>query len=164
MRGDPKESVFCYLYEDFPRMYPFERVDSKSVAITLPHPSNTYCNDYTIPYDHRDQRSLIVFDGDIPWCGLPRAGNEQIAFHADTLISPPHQQRKEKEYELPAPYAIPENGPVELALMRRFILLPAGNALIMRYRQHSLAGWYAMVKIFRYADGLVEVDFLNNDC
>lgn len=162
MRGNPKEVAFCYLYEDFPRMYPYERLDSETVNIKLPLPDGNECS-CMFSYDQRDRRTLVVFDGDIPWCGLPRAGSQQAMLCADTLTGSLGQQRKPKEYELPAPYAVPEKGTVELTLMRRHLLLPVGNALIMRYRQHSLVGWYSMVKVFRHADDVVEVDFLTSD-
>lgn len=161
MRLDPRSQLPCYLYEDFPRAYPFSRIDGKTVMVSLPvHDGDN--REFLVQYDERDRRILIAFDGEVPWCGLPKAATQVHAEVLFTLVAKYAHQRKWHDYELPPPY-IGNTDEVDVTLRRRFLLLSAGNALIMRYRQHSLAGWYSLVRVFRHADEEVEVDFLTTD-
>lgn len=160
MHGDPKKCCFTYLYGHGALTFPFTRVSPTAVRVNLPGLNARF--DEQIPYDERDQRVLVAFDGEIPWCGLPRSGDQQAEFLLDTLTVRGSQKRKPRPFELAGPY---QSGAEDahLPLVRRFILLPAGNALAMRYRPHSTTAWYAMIQILKHRDGKAEVEFITTD-
>lgn len=162
MIGNTSQHAFGYLYEDHPRRIELTRRDPKTVVLEVPRVIDF--GPYVVPYDERDQRVLIVFDGEIPWCGIPRAAGEQLAVVVGELTVDVSHARKPREGELASPYHIPSGvAKTPVPLVRHFVLLPAGRALIMRYRPKSLAGWYSMVEVKKLGPDSVSVDFLNSD-
>lgn len=161
MRGNPNEVAFCYLYEDFPRMVPYTRLNNERVEITLPLPTGDCV--FGLLHDHRSQQAIVIFDGDIPWCGLPRAGVQKLQHIVCDVKASAGQQRKRRGCELRAPSDMPLYSGETLVINRRFLVLPAGNALVMRYRQHSLVAWYCMISVRRHSENLTNVDFVNSD-
>lgn len=156
MRGDPRIQAFCYLYNEAPRLNTFERIDDQLVLFRSMHDEIRL----TIPFDVRDQRVLVVFDGDIPWCGLPKAADQVCDEYVGVLHLSANHKRKLREFELQSPFHC---GQEVLTLRRRALLLPAGKALIMRYRDRSFAGWYSLVRVMRLGEDKVDVEFNNAD-
>ena len=161
MRGNPKIQAFCYLFNQAPKVETFlrEHQDKVSLSLAFPITGHRYM---PIKYDERDQRALVIFDGEIPWCGLPKAAEQSMVQLSGELVCSSSHQRKPRECELPGPWR--NNGDETLVpIYRRALLLPAGKALILRYRDRSFAGCYSLVTVKRVNEEEVDVEFINTD-
>lgn len=151
-QADPSTTAFLYLFNEAPRLSPINRLDQSRVTIQLPSLKTAAEQDIELTLDVRDQRVLIIFDGDIPWNGFPRSGHVIRSFSTIPVTKRGDYVRKARSFEEPSPPSVrdlPELNSRELTLNRQFALLPAGTAVIRRYRSDSLAGIYSMVEVFR---------------
>ena len=144
-----------YLFNAEPRAYPYSRDNSRTVRLVLPNLVSE--EEYVLPYDERDRRALVVFDGDMPWNGLPRNG---AVVQRDLLgivpVGTVHvRKRRTFEEEPPKNLSFADPSEAHLALQRWFLLLPGGAALVRRYRPESLAGQYALVEVMHRAAGAI---------
>lgn len=162
--GDSQKNAFCYFHEDTVRMVPLNRGSSELVGLQS---SKTSGYGYVLPFDERERRVLIGFDGDVPWCGIPRSGTE---IHSELLWSGMLPVRTEAHERKPRPFELPDQrqwveGALDTAprlfLKRRFLLLPCGDAFITRYREPSLTAVHCLVRVQRRSNGNTEVTFIN---
>ena len=158
----PSQKAYTYLFDSEPSSYEVERFNTKRVRVALPVYGETLHREFEVPYDERDLRALVAFDGDIPWGGLPRSG--AVAFHeciCHVEVDKEHV-RKQREHEDMRPRQIYERGPkVVLALHRYFLLLPSSATLVRRYRPESLSAMYALVQVTR-KDGGTQIIWRNS--
>lgn len=147
--------VFTYLYEDQPRTIHCKRIDNLSIEVVFADEVKR-----VVKYNVRDQRALVIFDGDIPYCGLRKKGT-QIDILTHQVITMQHEHvRKLQSYELPCLSSASKSG--KFIVNRRAILLPAGRSTVIRYRQYSLAPWYCTIDV-SYKDNSPKVLFLNSN-
>ncbi len=146
---------FTYLHDSPIRKVGVARVNPREIQILLPGDMQRI-----VKYDERDRRVLVIFDGDIPCNGLPKNGN-QICILSETTVSIGRDHvRKGRVFELAHPHPVGADGQIGFTLMRRVVLLPAGNALVVRYRPDSLAAWYCLLEV-AYTGLEVDVTFRN---
>lgn len=134
MSGDIKSGAFTLLSGELLTYVPFNRFNSEFIAIT---PSNGNV-EYYVPYSEREQRPLFIFDGDVPQNGLAKTARQIHLEIVGVLEQSPAHTRKVKEYELSIP--------LPTYLYRRFMIIPQGRGVIMRYRKRSIAHRYVMVE------------------
>ncbi len=146
MIRDITQGAFTLLSDEILSFVPFVRIDDHQVTMTLGNPGHRY----TIPYSARDQRPLIVFDGDIPQDGLAKASKQVHAEALHRLHQPGAHTRKRKEHEIEIP--------LPTTLYRRFIILPQGRGVIVRYRKRSAAHRYTIVDAHHYHNSHWHVD------
>lgn len=105
---------------------------------------------YVLERDRRERRTLVVFDGHIPWGGLPKGSSVIFADRLGEVTAaatPVRQQRIEEEACVHRfserngrTYAV-------LDLWRYFVLLPSSRALVRRYHSESLAPQYLFIEV-----------------
>ena len=152
-----KQGVFSYLNNDMARKVPFTRLNPSQIVIHIPEYPATI-----IDYDFRDQRTMLIFDGDIPCNGLPRSADQVAVLSQYPMNVSSFHTRTARTFELPHPHTVWEDGSITVTVSRRVLLLPAGKAILLRYRQDSLAVWYCFVKVTHGENGPIIV-FQNTD-
>ena len=153
IHGNIRQHGFCYLYEDHVRIYKFVRESDTHVNIRLPinvellppGVESPLSKMFEVPYEIRDKRALVVFDGDLPWSALPQGCAQVAEYTLGYLNRKDTNLKKYKDYEQCSPLEATEDG-ARILLKRRFILLNCGKSLIMRYRQKNIDGWYCMIE------------------
>jgi hypothetical protein len=135
-----------------------ERVSGQHVLVELPLVTNVpglfvgVKRQYEIPVDERDKRTLVAFDGHIPWGGLPKKGAVVYAEKLGTFEISAHHVRLRKEYEeLPPPMYVFDNEQklVQVCMDRYFLLLPQSRTVVRRYTPESLDPRYLIVEVDR---------------
>lgn len=118
---------------------------------------------HTIPYDDRDQRALILFDGDILWQGLPKSADEVYCEYVQHTFRPYAHVREHRECEESMPaQSVSENAHGRtLRIMRHAILMPAAIACVRRYRHENITARYSLITV-RKAGANTEVEWTNS--
>lgn len=146
-----KLSIFTYLHNDQPRKIYGQRIDNTTLIIF---------GKIHLKHDIRDERALVVFDGDIPCNGLPRNSTQIDVLGSRKVFVNKSHIRKPKRYELEHPLGecMNDDNKDFFWLQRRVLLLPAGRATVIRYRPDSLAVCYSTITV-RYENNDVSVVF-----
>ena len=107
--------------------------------------------------DPRDQRTLVAFDGHIPWGGLPKGGDIVGVQTLETIDVPKESIRKHRMHEEPSSqisfyrpeiYGVEmEKQRAEIHLKRYLLLLPKGIACVRKYRADSLSPIYVFIEV-----------------
>lgn len=103
--------------------------------------------EYKLQIDERDQRTLVVFDGHIPWGGLPKNGTVVFEMRILELCVSEENVRKPNSSEETALWNICDNGKATLSINRHFLLLPKSVACVRRYDNKSLRPIYTFVEV-----------------
>lgn len=100
-----------------------------------------------LPVDIRDRRNAVIFEGNIPYGGLPKSATvvllKQFEISAQTA-----KMRKDPDYPYIAKpdYGIcSPKGIATLTIKRYFMLLPSCSAIVVKYRSDSLSPIYVTI-------------------
>jgi hypothetical protein len=162
-KGMRKTTVFSYLHEDMVRTYPCRRLDINLIETTLPHPISRQPITHIVPWNERDQRVLLVFDGDLPFGVLPRSAQQVLQVEMGLLKRQANNVRHRKEGESPVTYIYTTEDAVVFAtvrLHRRFLLMQSSDTVVCRYHA-NLAPWYAHVGVRKLLDGQATATWRN---
>ncbi len=165
--------AFHYLLESFAGVTEYERIDSKTIEVSLSVHQAIDSRQAALKYqevltkrlsvDERDQRVLVVFDGELLCESIPRNGEHLFACLLGTIKTRTDHLRKPR-FGRPS-YRIEEQEEGEVAVLdvwRMFLLLPAGNFVFQRVRDlHSLGPSYVMGEV-RKSTGKNEVIWRNS--
>ncbi|MEK7559756.1 MAG: hypothetical protein AAB522_00430 [Patescibacteria group bacterium] len=98
--------------------------------------------------DPRDQRTLVVFDGHIPWGGLPRGASIVGVIPGTFIRTQKEHVRKPMLWEEERLHAFNiKNNRVELFINRYLLLLPKSVACVRRYDSRSLRPIYTFIEV-----------------
>ncbi len=161
-RANHLEHCFTYLFGQEPKMVRFVRRDSLRVEVQLQTPEKVP-RIHSFKHDVRDQRALIVFDGDILWQGLPKSADEVYCQYVQHTFRPYAHVRQHRECEESTPtqsVSDNEHGRT-LRIMRHGILMPAAIACVRRYRHENLTARYSLITV-RRAGEKTEVEWTNS--
>lgn len=139
------ETAFCYLFNTLPAIVPLRRISEQAVRADFPDPFTKKVEEYEIPFHARDQRTLLVFDGDVPWQGVSRHV-DQAQQH--TFLPEPIELarvRKDRDFEGDMSESLEDvhGGMRVLTLTRRFLLAPASSGVVLRYLPENFGGRYS---------------------
>ncbi len=159
-RANHREHCFTYLFGEEPRIVPLTRRDDSEVQVSLGvQPPQTH----VIRYDMRDQRALVLFDGDIPWQALPKSADEvfreelQCVFRQHAYI----RRNRPCEERMPHQSLVDNDFGRILRIVRHGILMPAAIACVRRYRHENLTARYSLLTVRRALDN-TEVEWTNS--
>ena len=123
------------------------------LPLVTPELSNTIEIRYQLDVDSRDQRTFVIFDGHIPWGGLPKGGDVVFSKQIGKIEAPIQSIRKvnivEEEsllkfggtaYSGMGAYAY-------LDIFRYFLLLPKSVSCVRRYDNRSLRPIYTFIEV-----------------
>lgn len=157
--------VFHYLYEDAIGKSEAERTSDQEVRIELPYKLANRNFEYLLPVDIRDKRTLVVFDGDVLFGGIPRSGNVIQTKFVDIFDVPIENVRMPKENEKKDHLAYSKSNKrdkiILMTIFRHFLLLPAGRAAVRRYRPKSLSPQYTLIDV-KIQNGKPVVTWINS--
>ena len=122
------------------------RLSNHSILVRLPDLAG-HDDDYVVPMDIRDRRTLFVFDGDVPNGGIPKRANIVRRTNIGFLRVPAENVRKSKLGEEPLPYLTFQGKPAALLLYRNFLLLPGSRSVVRTYRPKSLSPRYLIIEV-----------------
>ena len=145
---------FHYLFEAHPGVGDVMRRSDKSVGIALPaHKSGEV--HYELPIAVRDQRVLVVIDGELLWDSVPKSGDLVSRVEIGDFKTNADHLRKPR-FGVPS-YCMETAGGKEVAILkleRLFLLLPAGNSVFRRFRDlRSFNPSYVFVDVKKTKDG-----------
>lgn len=108
---------------------------------------------YQIAVDPRDQRTLVVFDGHVPWGGLPKGGDFVNVLKSISIKTPVQSLRKQNHREedsrlkfASAAYS-GKGAYVYLDIYRYVFLLPKSVSCVRKYDSRSLRPIYTFIEI-----------------
>ena len=106
---------------------------------------------WDITVDPRDQRTLVVFDGHIPWGGIPKGGDIVFSsYNIQSICTNVKNMRKPRFEEEARTECFSFQNGSEIAVLpikRNFLLLPKSTACVRKYRADSLSPIYVMIEI-----------------
>ena len=141
--------IHCFLLESGIGAQELRRIDPKTVLCHLEDGS-----EYRLNVDERDQRALVVFDGEVLFGGLPKNTTIVHVESIGTIYCPAKQMRKEMMFPYFAfPKYYDEGAKVGIELQRYFILLPSCVAIVRKYRQKNLMPIYVLICVHNGQDG-----------
>jgi hypothetical protein len=163
IEGLREEVAFTYFFEDFQSTVPYIRCDGLSVVVSYKNKILEEIETYKIPFNIRDQRVLVAFDGNLPFGSLPKNSVQAAYYQLGFLEANGLSTRKHKDGEYGiSPYKFSDDGRVaKVRLMRRFLLVPATSLIICRFRK-NLAPWYAHVAVRKEDEQKVSVVWRNS--
>jgi len=126
--------VFHYLFEQQPGVVTAVCLGAKSISFELPVRKGG-SEQIQLPFDERDQRTLVVFDGELLWDCIPKSGDPIVSMKISTLHTPVEHLRTARFGE--ASYSIVDiagRKHAKLALFRHALLLPCGNFVVRCFR------------------------------
>ena len=147
---------FHYLFENHPGESVASRVDERCVGIQLPV-GNSACFSLqcVLPVDARDQRVLVVIDGEPLWESIPKAGDEVYSVKIAELATSVEHLRTPR-FGVPW-YRMEDKAGKQVAkldLVRHFLLIPAGNFVFRRVRdKRSLGPMYVFGEVRKSENG-----------
>lgn len=148
--SDRASVAFAYLFNSQIGLVPLKRISEREVSGLFPDPFTRQAVDVTIPFHEKDQRTLIVFDGDIPWQGVSRHTDQALSMTFGPTIHSLGQVRKDRPFEEPMPSSLSDGEMFRrLMLTRHFLLMPAGSSVMRRYVPENLGGRYSLVTVER---------------
>lgn len=145
---------FHYLLENHPGEGIIQRTSEKTVALALP--SCVFGEKrYDLPIDYRDQRVLVVVDGELLWDSIPKAGDVIWSINRGEWTTNIEHLRKPR-FGTPS-YSVEmrrEKWVARFDLVRHFLLLPAGNFVFRRCRdKRSLGPMYVFAEVRKSDNG-----------
>lgn len=137
-----------YLFEQHPGLGDITRLSDERVRVALPE-SAFAASSYEFPLDHRDQRALVVLDGELLWNSIPKAGDEIYSVAVGSIVTNAEHLRTAR-FGAPS-YRVSQLRGKDVAileLVRHFLLLPAGTAVFRRFRdRRSLGPMYVSLEV-----------------
>lgn len=143
---------FHYLFENHPGKGDVCRLDEKTVEIEVPNSAGGVTSEI-LPVDRRDQRVLVVVDGELLCESIPKAGDSILSVSIGELKTHISHLRMAR-FDTPS-YRIEKGKDIaRLELFRHFLLLPAGNFVFCRVRdKRSLGPMYVFGEVRKSEDG-----------
>lgn len=123
---------------------PIRRLTDKAVAVSLELPFTSAPQEYELPLNERELRLLVAIDGDIPWGGLPLNCDQIHEQQLPPMRLNERNRRKRNEWEEPASLRIEDGHTI---VMRRFLLLATGRAIVRRYHPPSFRPQYTLLEV-----------------
>ena len=126
----------------------------KKFCFTLPVPLESKENVEIVlkNIDQIDHRKLIVFDGHLPWGGLPK--NAKLVDRSSFMISTRKELVRKHGTEedvgpsgISCPFLDSENKKVHMTIYRYKLLLPKSVSCVLRYDHKSLRPIYTFIEI-----------------
>jgi hypothetical protein len=119
--------------------------------------------DYSLSINERDQRALIVFDGELLYGGLPKNAAVLDSFHLPDIYLPSAVMRKNPEYPCEAwPHYVRDDDDdpeTAICIYRHFLLLPSCTAIVRKFRNKSLSPIYTIIRTFVNEKGTRAVEW-----
>ena len=141
-RAPQASTIFCFITEA-PGILTLKCENSKEVSI------NGLTMPASIPFDIRDQRTLLLFDGDIPWQGLSQSADVVYRRALAPLELSRYHLRKDHPFEEKRPHSIRiDHGRVMLYSYRIAILARTTKMMIRRYMKNGTPH-YCFVEVRR---------------
>jgi hypothetical protein len=143
MQGDISKGAFTLLHNQLVGYMPFTRLDEVFVDMSVRSEDGTVQR-YQVPYSVRERRPLCVFDGEIPQDGVAQSSRQVMSEDLFQLAPSVHHTRKVREYQLAIP--LPD------MLVRRFIIVPQGVGVLIRFREKTLARRFVAFELAHVRD------------
>jgi len=124
-----------------------------NLPVVIPKLSKTIEIRYQLDIDSRDQRTLVVFDGHIPWGGIPKGGDVVFLRCMGKIEAPIQSIRKVNIAEEDSLLkfggtAYSDMGACAyLGIFRYFLLLPKSVSCVRRYDNRSLRPIYTFIEV-----------------
>lgn len=129
------EYAYCYVNRLRLKLE-YKRTDARNISLSIDPQV------YALPFDERDTRTLIVFDGRLPYGGLPKGASIIHVEGLPRLVTKHSNFRPAGEYEdehLPYTRHYAAGGAVTGIYQNRFfVLAPTTKVLFVRFRDRSL--------------------------
>ena len=137
--------IHHYLHESQKGAIEVSRLSSTKIVCLMPGG----LTEYALDVDERDQRALIVFDGELVYEGLSKNHRVVLSEPLSLKKCPTGQMRKVPDYQcLGAPEYIKINEKeMAIKIYRHFILLPSGAAFVRKYRHKGLVPFYVWIDV-----------------
>ena len=140
------EKIYHYRHEKSIGTMDADRINPKYVSISFPDEVRKKC---IVPLDEREQRALIVFDGELLFGALPKKASVVNSFPLVQITCPSRSMRNPPVFSCTALPQYIANGPImNLQISRHFILLPVCTAVVRKYRNKSLSPIYVIIRVF----------------
>lgn len=137
------KTVHHYLHEQALGTTIAKRIDASTVICRLGD------RGYRLPVNERDQRTLVVFDGELLFGGLPRSATVIQSNPLHIISCPTEAVRKNPKYFCEA---FPKYHEIERRMAiwvnRNFLLLPSCTAIVRKFRNKSLSPIYVIIRVF----------------
>lgn len=147
--------IHHYLHEQAAGTVNTKRTDSNSLICTFGDA------EYHLSVNERDQRSLVAFDGELLFGGLPRSATVVQSVSIENISCPSDTMRKNPEYWCEAfPRYSRGEKKTSLNIFRHFLLLPSCTAIVRKFRNKSLSPIYVVIKVFYNDHGTRVVEWL----
>jgi hypothetical protein len=139
-----EKTVHHYLHEKIIGTVVASRIDASTIVCELPNEDK----EYFLPVDERDQRCLVVFDGDLLFGGLPRSAIVVKSILLDKISCPADSMRKIPDYpcEATIDYHL-EGKDAWIEIFRHFLLLPSSTAIVRKFRNKSLSPIFVTINV-----------------
>ncbi len=139
------EKIYHYRHEKSVGTLDVHRNDAKSVSVSFP---DELSGEYRIPLDEREQRALVVFDGDLLFGALPKKATVVRSISLSQISCPSRSMRKTPVFLYDAVPSYEKNGTrMQIHISRYFILLPVCTAVVRKYRDKSLSPIYVIIRV-----------------
>jgi hypothetical protein len=135
------DAAFAFLFNESPCLCNIYRDGSSHYVHLL-----TKTEEPRLKMDPRDQRTMLVFDGDIPWQGLPK-GAKVIHMKTSELPLNINHMRKDREFEEPRPESIEYKDGAPTLMLRRYVVLMRAGALLFRRYKPEGSAQYCLVDV-----------------
>ncbi len=148
------KTVHHYLHEKAFGTTTAKRVDANTVVCRFGD------KEYRIPANERDQRTLVVFDGELLFGGLPRSATVVQSVSLGFISCPAEAMRKSPEYPCEAlPKYHKERKKTGIEIFRHFLFLPSCTAIMRKFRNKSLSPIYTIISVFVNEKGTIVVEW-----
>jgi hypothetical protein len=154
---NPSTHVFTYLFNRSPLVVPYKRESPHEVQVTL---EDDFCKSqaYTLTWHEKDQRVLVIVDGDFMSHALPKSSaviQSLVVGDKPGNIANFRKRRLEEEGLPPSLWQFGDS--LSLQVHRHFILMPASTMAFRRYRAANLAPRYSLVCVEKIANDRARV-------
>lgn len=134
--------VHHYLHEQAFGTTVAERIDVNTVRCILGN------SEYNLSVNERDQCTLVVFDGELLFGGLPRGATVIQSVSLDSIFCPTDAMRKNPEYPCDAvPKYHKEDKRTSIEIYRHFLLLLSSTTIVRKFRNKSLSPIYVIINV-----------------
>lgn len=139
--------TFTYLFNQIPLVVPYKRANPHEVQVTL---ADDFCKSrvFTLAWHEKDQRVLIIVDGDFMSHALPKSSAVIQSLVVGNKPGNIANFRKRRLEEEGLPSSLWQFGDrLSLQVRRHFILMPASTMAFRRYRAENLAPRYSLISV-----------------
>ena len=140
--------IYHFLHESAIGAVNGERISSSQVLCVLPDGFR-----YRIYVDERDKRTLIVFDGELLYGGLPKNAKVIQSLPLDSLLRRNNYVRNNPDYPCSMPAYDLGLEDVSIKIYRHFVLLPSCLAAVRKFRDANLSPIYVFITVVRGKKG-----------